>query len=80
MGEFITDLGFMPLNCLIFQDDIARLNTTLEPARTGAELITETLAKKRLKSNFGKSKYVLLGSQEFKERTRREAKAQRQTQ
>ena len=47
IGEFITDLGAMPLNCLIFQDDIAKLNKTLEQARTGAKLIRETLAKKR---------------------------------
>ena len=68
MGEFITDLGAMPINCLIFQDDIARLNTTMKQARTG-----ETLAKKRLQSNYGKSKYVLLGSVAFKEKTRKEA-------
>ena len=28
-GETLTELGHMPLNCLIFQDDIARLNTTV---------------------------------------------------
>ena len=64
----------MSLNCLIFQDDIARLNTTLEQARRGATLIGDTLAQKKLKSNLTKSRYVLLGSEEFKERTRREAK------
>ena len=32
-GETITELGDMPLNCLIFQDDIARLNTTFDQAR-----------------------------------------------
>ena len=32
-GETLTELGHMPLNCLIFQDDIARLNTTLDQAR-----------------------------------------------
>ena len=63
----------MPLNCLIFQDDIARLNTTLEQARKGATLIGETLAKKKLRSNHTKSKYVLLGQDEFKQRTRLEA-------
>ena len=31
------------------------------------------LAKKKLKSNRRKSRYVLLGSEEFKEKTRREA-------
>ena len=39
-----------------------------------AKLIGETLAEKRLKSNYGKSKYVLLGFKEFKEISSREAK------
>ena len=73
-GKTLTELGQMPLNCLFFQDDIARLNTTLDQARRGATIIGETLAKKQLKSNLSKSRYVLLGSEEFKERTRREAK------
>ena len=64
-GETLTELGQMPLNCLIFQDDIARLNTTLEQARTGATLIGDTLAKK---SNLSKSRYVLLCSAEFKKK------------
>ena len=42
-------------------------------SRTVAELIGETLVKQRLKSNYGKTKYVILGSEEFKERTRQEA-------
>ena len=72
--ETLTELGHMPLNCLIFQDDIAWLNTTLDQARRGAAIIGETLAKKKLKSNHGKSRYVLLGSEEFKAKTRKEAK------
>ena len=73
--EFITNLGPMPLNCLIFQDDIARMNTTLDQARTGAKIIGETLERKQLKSNSGKSKYVLLGSKALKNKTRKEASA-----
>ena len=53
---------------LIFPDDIACLNTTLKHARTGANIIGETLAQKRIKSNYGKSKYVLLGSMEFRKK------------
>ena len=34
----------------------------------------ETLAKKKLKRNHGKSRYVILGSEEFKAKTRKEAK------
>ena len=32
------------------------------------------MAKKNLESNHGKSRYILLGSEEFKAKTRREAK------
>ena len=49
-------------------------NTTLEQARRDATLIGDTLAKKKVKSNLTKLRYVLLGSKEFKERTRMEAK------
>ena len=69
-GEPLTELGHMPLNCLIFQDDIARLNTTLEQARTGATLMGETLAKNKLESNLTKSRYVVFGAEEFKKKTR----------
>ena len=55
-GETITELGHMPLNCLIFQDDIARLNPTLEQARRGATLIGDTLAKKRAEKQLNKVK------------------------
>ena len=64
--ETLTELGHMPLNCLIFQDDIARLNTTLDQARSGTALIGETLAKKKLNSNKTKSRYVLHESEEIK--------------
>ena len=53
---------------------LTRLNSTLDKARNGAKLIGENLARKRLKSNYSRSKDVLLGSKEFKEKTRREAK------
>ena len=69
--ETLTELGHMPLNCLIFQDDIARLNTTLDQARRGAVIIGETLAKKKLKSNYGKSRYVLLVSEEVNAKTQK---------
>ena len=65
------------IGCAIYDATLGmtdlKLNSTLEQARTGAELIGETLAKQRLKSNYGKTKYVILGSEEFKERTRQEA-------
>ena len=46
----------------------------MDQARKGAAIIRETLAKKKLKSNHGKSRYVLLGSAQFKAKTRRRQK------
>ena len=34
-GEVSANIGNMPLNCLIFQDNIAKMNRTLEDARKG---------------------------------------------
>ena len=65
-GETLTEPGHMPLNCLIFQDDIKRLNSTLDQARKGAALIGETLAQKRLKLNHGKSSHIMKYSPEEK--------------
>ena len=36
-GEVTANIGNMPLNSLIFQDDIAKMNRTLEDAKKGAK-------------------------------------------
>ena len=55
-------LGIMPLNSLIMQDDISKMNDTLEQAREGCRLIDDTLSQKQLSVNYDKSKYLLIGS------------------
>ena len=55
----------MPLNSLIMQDDISKMNDTLEDARSGCEKIDDTLKRKQLSVNYDKSKYLLIGSQTF---------------
>ena len=41
----------MPLNCLIFHDDIAKTNRTLEDARKGAKELGRMLKSNRIKAN-----------------------------
>ena len=66
IGKPSTLLGIMPLNSLIMQDDISKMNDTLEDARSGCEKIDDTLKRKQLSVNYDKSKYLLIGSQKFR--------------
>ena len=59
----------MPLNSLIMQDDISKMNDTLEQAREGCRMIDDTLRKKQLSVNYDKSKYLLIGSAKFRRET-----------
>ena len=43
-GEVSANIENMPLNCLIFQDDIAKINRTLDDARKGAKDIGRMLS------------------------------------
>ena len=58
-----TSLGLMPLNSLIMQDDNSKMNDRLEDARSGCDMIDDTLKRKQLSVNYDKSKYLLIGSQ-----------------
>ena len=50
----------MPLKSLIFQDDIARMNYTLEDVRKGARDVGSMVESKQLRANTSKSKYVIM--------------------
>ena len=58
--EFSTMIGRLGLNCLIFQDDIGKLNDNMDAAREGCNKIDETLKSKRLSLNYDKSKFVII--------------------
>ena len=49
-GEVSANIG----NCLIFQDDIAKMKRTLEDVRKGAKEIRRMLESKQLKANVSK--------------------------
>ena len=61
-NEFSTWIGELGLCCLIFQDDIGKLNDTLKEVREGCNKIDETLKGKLLSLNYDKSKFVIIGS------------------
>ena len=63
------NIGAMKLNCVVMQDDIAKMNSHIGDARIGCELIDETLKKKQLSINYDKSKYILLGSKKYRKET-----------
>ena len=66
-GEVTANIGNMPLNSLIFQDDIAKMNYTLEDARKGARDVG------RMRANTSKSKFVILAPQKSKTALLKEA-------
>ena len=69
-----TRLGTLGLNSLILQDDISKVNDTLEQARDGCEKIDETLKRKQLSVNYSKSKFLVMGSRKFRKETLEQTK------
>ena len=67
-----TKIEEVGLNSLIFQDDISKLNDTLEQARKDCQKIDRTLEKKLLSLNYDKSKYLIMGSNKFRKDTLKE--------
>ena len=59
-AEVTAKTGNMELNSLNFQDNIAKMNFTLEDARKGAREVGRMLEWKQLHANTSKSKYVIM--------------------
>ena len=74
-NEKSTKIGNLYLNSLIFQDDISKLNDTLEQAREGCKRIDKTLQQKLLSLNYDKSNFLIIGSGKFRNNTLKEIKA-----
>ena len=64
-GNPSTRLGLMHLNSLIMLDNISTINDRLEDAWSGCDKIDDTLKRKQLSVYYDKSKYLLIGSQKF---------------
>ena len=71
-NEPSTKIGHVGLNNLIFQDDISKLNDNLEQARKDCQKIDRTLESKLLSLNYDKSKYLIIGSTKFRNKTLKE--------
>ena len=60
-GICSANIGELELNSLIFQDDIAKMNRTIEDARKGAKDVGRLLESKQLRANTQKSCFVVIG-------------------
>ena len=74
-GIVSANIGELELNSLIFQDDIAKMNRTLEDARKGAKDNGRMLESKQLRANTSKSKFVVIGTPESWTEILKEAEA-----
>ena len=71
-----TNIGSLPLNAVVMQDDIAKLNDNVEQAREGCYKIHKTLVSKQLSVNQDKCKYLIVGPKRFREETLRDLENQ----
>ena len=60
-SNYSANIGQVELACLILQDDIMEMSSTVEQARNGCQKIDEMLKQKLLRANYDKSKYLILG-------------------
>ena len=67
--EYTASVGQLLLNTLIFQDDISKMNDNIQQAREGCEKIDRTLKSKLLSANYDKSKFLVIGDDEFRKNT-----------
>jgi hypothetical protein len=67
-----TNIGTLPLNAVVMQDDIAKMNDNLRQARVGCNKIHNTLMRKQLSVNHDKCKYLIVGPKKFRENTLKE--------
>ena len=57
----LTTIGTLPINAVVMQDDIAKMNDNLSQARVGCNKIHNTLIRKQLSVNHTKCKYLIVG-------------------
>ena len=72
-GICSANIGELELNSLIFQDEIAKMNSTIEDARKGAKDVGRLLESKQLRANTSKSRFVVVGQQNSRTNILKEA-------
>ena len=65
-GRPSTRIGYVNLNSLVLQDDVNKMNDNLTQARVGCSIIDNILKRKQLSVNYDKSKYLIIGSKEYR--------------
>ena len=68
-NQHTANIGQLPLNTLIFQDDISKMNDDIEQAREGCQKIDRTLKSKLLSANYDKSKFLIIGKEKSRKST-----------
>ena len=61
--QYTANIDPLPLNTLIFQDDISKMNDDIEQAREGCHKIDRTLNSKVLSANYDKSKFLIISKE-----------------
>ena len=69
LDQYTANIGEVLLNTLIFQDDISKMNDNIEQAKEGCHKIDRTLKSKLLSANYDKSKYLIIGNEQFRKDT-----------
>ena len=69
LDQYTANIGQLPVNTLIFQDDISKMNDNIDQAREGCAKIDRTLKSKLLSANYDKSKYLIIGNDEVRKDT-----------
>ena len=64
-----TNIGTLPINAVVMQDDISKMNDNLKQARAGCSKIHNNLMRKQLSVNHDKCKYLIVGPKKFREKT-----------
>ena len=75
LDQYTANIGEVLLNTLIFQDDISKMNDNIDQAKEGCEKIERTLKSKLLSVNYDKSKYLIIGDEQFREDTLKQIEA-----
>ena len=70
---FSANIGGVELNSLTYQEDITKMNPTLEDARKDAKDVGRLLESKQLRANTAKSRFVVIGSKKSRTEILKEA-------
>ena len=71
-GTSTASIGHLGLNAVVMKEDISKLSDNLKQARVGCGIIFDILTRKQLSVNHTKCKYMIVGSNKYREKSLRE--------